>query len=55
MDKTGAQLFLHWSDILEGDKSGFRTVLEGEKVEFGMERTSRGLKAVGLTRVSDQV
>lgn len=42
------QLFVHYSDI-EG--SGYRSLVEGEVVEFDTEDAPRGLKAVNVQRV----
>ena len=41
--KTGNEIFFHRAEIVsDGD------VVEGQKVEFETERTSRGLKAINV-------
>ncbi len=44
---TGDDVFVHFSSI-QGD--GFRTLAEGEEVEFELQETERGLQAANVTR-----
>ena len=44
---TGRDIFVHYSEI-EGD--GFRTLAEGETVEFDMREGPRGLEALKVSR-----
>lgn len=44
---TGDDVFVHFSSI-QGD--GFRTLAEGEEVEFELKETDRGLQAANVTR-----
>lgn len=44
---TGDDVFVHFSSI-QGE--GFRTLAEGEEVEFELRETERGLQAVNVTR-----
>ena len=44
---TGDDIFVHFSAI-EGD--GFRTLAEGEEVEFEVRETERGLQAANVVR-----
>jgi len=44
---TGDDVFVHFSSI-EGE--GFRTLAEGEEVEFELRETERGLQAANVTR-----
>lgn len=46
-DENGRDLFVHYTAI-EG--SGFRSLEEGEDVEFAVEETERGLQARDVTR-----
>lgn len=43
----GKDVFVHFSAIL-GD--GFRTLAEGEEVEFEVQQTDRGLQAANVMR-----
>jgi cold shock protein len=43
----GQDVFVHFSAI-QGD--GFRTLAEGEEVEFEMQETERGLQAANVMR-----
>ena len=43
----GDDVFVHFSAIL-GD--GFRTLAEGEEVEFDLQQTDRGLQAAKVIR-----
>ena len=44
---TGDDVFVHFSSI-QGD--GFRTLAEGDEVEFELLETERGLQAANVTR-----
>jgi CspA family cold shock protein len=44
---TGQDVFVHFSAI-QGD--GFRTLAEGEEVEFELQETERGLQASNVNR-----
>ncbi|MDE2794928.1 MAG: cold shock domain-containing protein [Gemmatimonadota bacterium] len=44
---AGDDVFVHFSSI-QGD--GFRTLAEGEEVEFELRETERGLQAANVTR-----
>jgi CspA family cold shock protein len=45
--ETGAEVFVHYSAI-RGD--GFRTLSQGEEVEFEIRETERGLHAANVVR-----
>lgn len=47
---TEEDVFVHYS-VIEG--TGFRTLKEGEKVQFDVTRGPKGLHAVAVTRVDD--
>ena len=49
-DEGGKDVFVHHS-VIEGD--GFRTLQDGEKVEFEFEENERGRKATRVRRVPD--
>ena len=44
----GEDVFVHYSEI-QGD--GFRTLREGEEVEFEITEGQKGLQAVGVTKI----
>jgi cold shock protein len=44
----GGDVFVHYSDIMG---NGFKTLLEGEKVEFELVSGDKGDKASNVTRV----
>ncbi|MDE2975116.1 MAG: cold shock domain-containing protein [Gemmatimonadota bacterium] len=44
---SGDDVFVHFSSI-QGE--GFRTLAEGEEVEFELMETERGLQAANVTR-----
>ena len=44
---SGDDVFVHFSEI-QGE--GFRTLAEGEEVEFELRETERGLQAANVTR-----
>jgi CspA family cold shock protein len=49
-DNTGTQVFVHFSDI---DQEGFKELNRGDRVEFELQATERGPKAVGVRRLDD--
>jgi cold shock protein len=44
----GADIFVHYSAI---QMDGYRTLKEGQKVEFSIEKGPKGLQAVNVTAV----
>lgn len=46
--ESGEDLFVHYSEI-QGD--GFRTLQEGDRVEFEVAQGKKGLQAVSVNRV----
>lgn len=49
---TGEDVFVHYSAITE--QSGYRTLKEGEKVEFDVKPGPKGLQAEHVRRVDEQ-
>ncbi len=45
----GEDVFVHYTAI---QADGFRSLTEGEKVEFEVQRGPKGLQAVGVTKVA---
>ena len=45
---NGTDVFVHFSSIL-GD--GFKTLAEGQRVQFDIEEGSKGPKAVNVTKI----
>lgn len=45
-DDGGAEVFVHYSQI---QHVGFKTLYEGERVEFGVQHDPRGEQAVNVT------
>ena len=45
--EDGQDLFVHYSSI---DMSGFKTLSEGQKVNFDVEESDRGLVAKNVTK-----
>ena len=46
--KDGPDLFVHYSDIVS---DGFKSLVEGQDVEFEIENGKRGPKAVNVVKV----
>ncbi|MGC9349778.1 MAG: cold shock domain-containing protein [Anaerolineae bacterium] len=44
--ESGDDVFVHYSDILGG---GFRSLQEGQRVEFSVEQGTKGPKATNVT------
>jgi CspA family cold shock protein len=44
----GSDIFVHYSAI---EMDGYRTLKEGQKVEFSVEKGPKGLQAVNVTAV----
>lgn len=47
--ENGQDVFVHYSAIMT---EGFRSLYEGQEVEFSVESTSKGLQAVNVMPVS---
>lgn len=47
---VGDDLFVHYSDI---QQEGYKTLSEGQEVEFEIEETEKGLAAKSVTVLSD--
>ncbi len=50
--ENDGDIFVHYSGI--EDTGGFRSLLEGEKVEFEIEQTQRGPQAVQVKKQASQ-
>ena len=48
---SGADIFVHYTNI-QGE--GFKTLVEGQKVEFDVLQDVRGAKALNVTIVEDK-
>ena len=48
LDGEGQDIFVHWSSI---DMDGFKTIDEGEEVEFELVEGEKGRQAVHVTRL----
>lgn len=49
---VGEDLFVHYSDI---EQEGYKTLEEGQEVEFEIEETEKGLAAKSVTVTSEDV
>jgi CspA family cold shock protein len=49
--ESGEDLFVHFKSIV-GD--GYKSLKEGEAVQFDVEQGAKGLQAVNVSRVSNQ-
>ena len=47
-DKEGDDIFVHYSTILS---DGFKTLVEGQYVEFELVRTDKGLQAKNVVEI----
>jgi CspA family cold shock protein len=47
----GSDIFVHYSDIVG---SGFRTLTEGQEVQFQVSKSSKGPQAVKVQRVEER-
>jgi CspA family cold shock protein len=47
-DQGGPDVFVHFSCI---DGDGFKTLAEGDRVEFEVVNSDKGLKAAGVTKL----
>jgi CspA family cold shock protein len=47
-DQGGADVFVHFSCI---DGDGFKTLAEGDRVEFEVVNSDKGLKAASVTKL----
>ncbi len=45
---SGGDIFVHHSAIRQ---EGYRSLDEGQEVEFGMENTDKGMQAVNVTKL----
>ena len=48
LDGEGQDIFVHWSGI---DMEGFKTIDEGEEVEFELVEGEKGRQAIHVTRI----
>jgi len=46
--ENGEDVFVHFSNV---SMEGFRSLEQGEKVSFDVEKTERGLQAVNVVKV----
>ncbi len=49
--ESGKDIFVHYSEI-QGE--GYRTLSEGELVEFEIKESPKGLQATGVVKVSEK-
>jgi len=47
-DKSGEDIFVHYSSILS---EGYKTLVEGQYVEFELVRTDKGLQAKNVVEI----
>ena len=48
---TGEDIFVHYSAIKQ---DGYKTLSEGQKVEFDLIETPKGLQAINVVAMSDE-
>ena len=53
LQDDGTRVFVHYTDIIDPDQ-GFKFFEEGEKVEFNVQETPKGLKAINVMRVKGE-
>jgi CspA family cold shock protein len=49
--EDGEDVFVHYSGIRDDGFNSFRTLNEGQRVEFSIEQTPKGLQAVDVVPV----
>jgi CspA family cold shock protein len=49
--EDGEDVFVHFSAIREDGSNGYRSLTEGQKVEFSVERGAKGLQAADVKPV----
>ena len=54
-DDDGTDLFVHYSSIVEDFKPGFKTLFEGQRVEFDIVTTEKGPCAANVTVLEEEV
>ena len=47
--EDGKDVFFHYSSLLMGDQ--FKTAAPNEKVEFDVEETEKGLRAINIKKI----
>ncbi len=52
--ENGEDVFVHYSSIEPGDNQEFRSLAEGERVEFECTRGEKGLQALKVQRVAQK-
>jgi len=50
-DDGSKDLFVHFSSIL---LNGFKSLREGDKVEYEVEKTDKGVKAICISLIKDE-
>ena len=48
---TGEDIFVHYSEIKQ---DGYKTLSEGQRVEFDLIETPKGLQAINVVAMSDE-
>ena len=48
---TGEDIFVHYSAIIQ---DGYKTLSEGQRVEFDLIETPKGLQAINVVAMSDE-
>lgn len=46
-DENNKDVFVHFSDV---ESNGFKTLFEGDEVQFEVEKTEKGLKATKVIK-----